>query len=56
MSKVEIEVKAWSGNVKPWRARVTVDGKQVGRTGFCRTENAARRAAEKIAAKHSVAR
>lgn len=44
-----IVVQAWSGNVKPFLARVFINGVYVARTGFCKTEARAVDAAKKIA-------
>lgn len=43
---LRIDVQAWSGNVRPWQARVYLDGKYIGSTGFCKTEARARQAAQ----------
>jgi hypothetical protein len=44
-----IEVNAWSGQARPYAATVTTNtGRYLGRTGFCKSEYAARRAAERI--------
>lgn len=45
-----IEVESYSGNVKPWRARVYFGGAFVGMTGFCATAYGAQRAGERIRA------
>lgn len=49
----KIEVRAWSGNVNQWRADVWVDGKWIGKTGYCRTAYAAQRNGERIIAAHA---
>ncbi len=55
MEKVKylVVVEAWSGNVKPWKAKVLVGDKQVAHTGFCKTNAAAGRLASTMAAKHA---
>lgn len=51
MTNVLVVVHAYSGNVKPFRAVVFVNGKFAGRTGFCKTDGLARQAAGSIIAK-----
>jgi hypothetical protein len=47
-AKIDVEVQAWSGNVRPWRATVRVGGRFAGRTGFCSSPERARRAGEEM--------
>lgn len=46
----EIKIDSWSGNVRPYRARVYRDGVYCGETGFCLTPGRARTAAARIIA------
>lgn len=47
------KTEAWSGNVKPWKSTVYIDGVFAGRSGFCKTPGAAQHAAEVNAAKRA---
>jgi hypothetical protein len=48
-AEIEIRVSAWSGNVKPFQAVAYVDGKRIACSGFCKTAERARVAAERAA-------
>ena len=48
-AKVEITVKNWDGNYRPFRGTVRIDGVLIGHTGACKSMPAARRLAEAMA-------